>query len=134
MGKIGILLLTTLVSSLTWAAESAFDIKLELSIGGQKISSPRIITKDGETATVVQENIKQKHFIELVATEQTTSKGQPAVLMNFIIGKELVDGSRTVIASPRILTKLNETAQVTVGESNDSESVSISVVAARTNL
>jgi hypothetical protein len=42
---------------------------MDLSLNGKHVSSPQVVTKEGETTTVIQESNGQKIFMEVVATE-----------------------------------------------------------------
>ena len=117
------------VGSSAFAATNGYDLKMDLSLNGKHISSPRVIVKAGETATVTQKTDTEENFIEVVATEGSIQKHK-GILMNFVVGVIGKNGERTIKAKPQVLAKENEPAQITVGEKNGEE-VSLSVVANR---
>lgn len=117
------------VGSSAFAATNGYDLKMDLSLNGKHISSPRVIVKAGETATVTQKTDTEESFIEVVATEGSI-QNHKGILMNFVVGVIGKNGERTIKATPQVLAKENEPAQITVGEKNGEE-VSLSVVAKR---
>ncbi len=62
MGKF-MALICFLVSSSVLASTNAYDLKLELSMNGKHISSPRIITEEGKLASITQESDGKKMYI-----------------------------------------------------------------------
>jgi len=122
----------SLVSTTAIAAQQAYDLKMELSLNGQAVASPHIIVKEGKTATVIQKKNGKETFIEIVASEKQTEEYK-GILMKFKVGMVGANGQRTVLSEPQILTIENEKAQVTVGNNEHSEAVSLTVIASRTN-
>ncbi len=115
-----------------YAADKAYDLKFDLSSNGEKLSSPRLIVKEGETGTVTQDAKSGQTFIEVVATESKDHKN--AVLMKFVVGTVSADGKRTTVSRPQILAMENEVATMSVAEKGSKEVVSLSVVAKRTEV
>ena len=113
------------------ALEKAYDLQMELTIDGKHVSSPRVLVKPGETASVTQQSETDNSFIEVVATEGTL-QNHSGILMKFVVGTIDKDGKRTIVSHPEILAKENEPATITVGQKNGSpEELSLSVVAER---
>lgn len=133
MGKI-LLAMICLLSTSVFASEKAFDLKIEMSVDGKHVSSPRIVVKEGEKGTVIQESNGEKNFIEVVAKEGKAPNGVQGIHMAFVVGKIANDGSRTVVSQPQILSIPNEKAQITIGEKGKPEVLSLSVVANTTTL
>jgi len=122
--------LVALFSSSAFATSAGYEMKMELSIKGKHVSSSSLITIAGEKASITQRMEKSKNgtFIEVVATEdQGEGKG---ILMNFVVGTIDRDGNKTILASPSIIAKENEKAEVSVGD-NGKEEYALSVVASR---
>lgn len=117
------------IGSTAFASTHGYDLKMDLSLNGKHVSSPRLIVKAGETAYINQKTDTEESFIEVVATEGSIQKHQ-GILMNFIVGVIDQNGHRVIKAKPQILAKENEAAQITVGENNGDE-ISLSVVATR---
>lgn len=117
------------IGSSALASTNGYDLKMELSLNGKHISSPRVIVKAGETATVTQKTDTEESFIEVVATEGKV-QNHKGIMMNFVVGVIGKDGERTIKAKPQILAKENEPAQITIGGKNGDE-VSLSVIANR---
>lgn len=120
------------IGSSAFASTNGYDLKMDLSLNGKHISSPRVIVKAGETATITQKTDTEESFIEVVATEGSI-QNHKGILMNFVVGVIGKNGERTIKAKPQVLAKENEAAQITVGENNGDE-VSLSVVANRKSL
>jgi type II secretory pathway component GspD/PulD (secretin) len=107
----------------------AFDLEMNLTIDGQQISAPRIIAKEGEKETYIQETDGQKSIIEVVAKEETAPDGKAAINMAFTISRVSEDGTTTVISQPHILAAPNSEAQIEVGGNGRPQTISMKVVA-----
>lgn len=132
MGKL-LIAIFCLYSFSASASEKAFDLKLDLSIDGNAVSSPRMTVREGEKGTITQESNGQKRFVEVVAREEKTSAGKQAVHMTFAVGKIEKDGTRSVLSRPQVLSLMNEKAQIAVGEKGK-PTFSLTVVANKTTL
>ncbi|MGZ3746997.1 MAG: hypothetical protein ACXWRE_06510, partial [Pseudobdellovibrionaceae bacterium] len=84
--KLTISLLSLLMSTASLASEKAFELKMELSIKGKHVSSPRVIAKEGETTLITEEDEGKKTFIEVVATEDKIVRGKHSVLLKLVVG------------------------------------------------
>lgn len=115
-----------------FASTGGYDLKMDLSLNGKLVSSPRMIVKAGEKAMITQSNNSEESFIEVTAKEGPI-QNHKGILMNFVVGTVGKDGKRTVLSEPQILAKENEPAQITVDEANGSK-MSLSVVAKRKSL
>jgi ribosomal protein S4 len=110
-------------------AENGYDLKINLSLNGKHVASPRIIVKAGEKATITQRGYSQESFIEVVATENE-AKNVPGILMKFSVGYIQKNGERTIISQPQILTNENSLSTMTVGKIGE-EQLSLIVQAER---
>lgn len=130
--KIAIALLCFLVGPSAFAATTAYDLKVELSIDGQIVSKPRIVTKRGETATITQQDQNGDGYtIEVLADEGVVEKNK-GILMKFKVSRVAADGTTTLLATPQILTnKENEKATVSVGNEKEKGLLGLSVIAQR---
>lgn len=115
------------------ATTNGYDLKMDLSLNGKHISSPRVIVKESETATITQKTDTEETFIEVVAAEREI-QNHKGILMKFTVGTISKDGQRTIISKPQILANENEKAQITVGKSGGSVNLSLSVLAQRKSL
>ncbi len=113
-----------------FANPQVYDLKMELFINGKHISSPRIITRGNETASISQKTDTEESFIDVIATEGEID-GNKGILMNFVVGLIGKDGKRKILSNPRILTRENEKAEIKVGNNRDADAMSISVIAKR---
>lgn len=130
MKLLGLALL--MVGSSAFASTNGYDLKMDLSMNGKHVSSPRIIVKAGEKGTINQKTDTEESFIEVVATEGQVQNNK-GIMMNFTVGYIGKNGERTIVSKPQILAKENEPAQITVGEKDGTE-LSLSVVAKRKSL
>lgn len=121
-----------MVSGSAFAATAGYDLKMDLSMNGKLISSPRMIVKAGEMATINQKTESEESFVEVVATEGEVQNNK-GILMKFTVGYIGKNGERTVVAHPQILALENEKAQITVGEKKGTE-LSLSVIAKRKSM
>lgn len=130
MKLLGLALL--MVGSSAFASTNGYDLKMDLSMNGKHVSSPRIIVKAGEKGTINQKTDTEESFIEVVATEGQVQNNK-GIMMNFTVGYIGKNGERTIVSKPQILAKENEPALITVGEKDGTE-LSLSVVAKRKSL
>ncbi len=117
-----------LACSSAFASITSYDLKMDLSLNGKHVSSPRIIAKEGEIASIVQKSDDKETFIDVVTTKADTKN---AVLMKFTVGTIGKNGERTILARPQIIAKENETAKISQGETGGQELLSLSVTAKR---
>lgn len=121
-----------LVGSSAFATTNGYDLKMDLSMNGKRVSSPRIIVKAGEKGTINQKTGTEESFIEVVATEGQV-QNHKGIMMNFTVGYIGKNGERNIVSKPQILAKENEPALITVGEKDGTE-LSLSVVVKRKSL
>lgn len=114
------------------AKENAYDIKMEVALNGRVISSPRVVTKIGETATITEKNGFFENFFEVTATEGEI-ESRKGIRMKVVIGVVGADGRRNVISTPELLAYENEKAEIKVG-GLQKEELSLSVLAKRVSL
>ena len=131
MGKM--LIALSFFVGLSAFASNGYDLKMELSKNGKKVSSPRIRVLEGEAGSITQETSTGKTFIEVVAKEGEI-QNRKGILMIFTVGYIGKDGKRTIVYRPQILTEENKNAQITLGEEGGKETMSLSVVAQRKSL
>lgn len=114
-------------------ASNGYDLKMELSMNGKKVSSPRIVVREGETGSITQETAYEKTFIEVVAKEGSIQNNE-GILMNFVVKYVGQGGKRTIVLKPQVLAKENKPAQITMGEEDGKETISLSILAQRKSL
>jgi type II secretory pathway component GspD/PulD (secretin) len=120
-------------STASFAATNGYSMKMELSVKGKLVSSPRIVVKVGEFASVTQDSQGEKTFIEVVATE-VPGKKEPAIAMNFVVGTISASGEKTVLANPKIITLENNKAEISQGDQPGQKNLSLSVIVTRVAL
>lgn len=123
-----------LISSQAFATTNGYDLKMDLSLNGKKISSPRLYVKEGEVASIEQKNNTDSSYIEVKATESIVDK-KKRIKMNFTVG--IVDkfGQKVITSKSNVIAKENETVKVVLSENEDnSKHLSLSIVAKRKSL
>jgi hypothetical protein len=114
-------LLIAMISLNTFAANKYYDIGMDLSVGGKKIQTPRILAKDKVTETVIQ----GKNFFEVTATENPLDQ---TVKMDFVVGEFAEDGTRVILERPTIIAKENKRAEMIIKQNDGPEELKLSVV------
>lgn len=125
MKILGLMIFLTCSSAM---ATTSYDLKMELSLNGKHISSPRVIAREGETATIIQKSDDMETFIDVVTT---TYDAKNTVMMKFTVGTIGKNGERIILSSPKIISKENEVAKIFQGETGKPEQISLSVIAKR---
>ncbi|MFZ4403033.1 MAG: hypothetical protein ACOYOK_02930 [Pseudobdellovibrionaceae bacterium] len=121
------------IGSTALASAKGYDLKIDFSLNGKHISSPRLIVKAGEVASISQTTANQEGFFIDVTANESAVQSHKGILMKFVVGVIEKNGQRTIKAKPQILAKENEPAQITVGENNKDE-VALSVLVHRKSL
>ena len=124
---------STFIASAVLAAgptATGYALKMELSMNGKVVSTPRLVVRSGETGSITEESAARKTFIEVTATEGSVQK-RKGIMMNFVVGLVAKDGTRTVLSRPSILANENEKAEITVANKESGETVALSVIATR---
>ena len=129
--KYFIILATGLFCINAFAGTKSFDVKAQVSINGKLISSPHIITKPNELASISQKGDNNKQtLIELIASDYSTKDTKDGIMMKFTVSS-IDNGKKTVISKPQIIALPGEPAEILVGETGKADSVRVSVVATR---
>lgn len=120
---------TAAVASAAPGADTIYDIKIELSLGGKRVASPRIITRDGSRASVTETDTTtgESAFVEVVPT--ASSKNERGIFMTFIVGKIGKNGERIEVGRPQIIARENQRAEITVEDDKGGEELRLSVLA-----
>lgn len=126
--------LAALTSSFAFASKDAYELKVDLSIDGKLVSSPKIVTAVGETASIIQKGENSETFLEVVATEgEGAIKGRKAILMKFVIGR-IENGVRKILSTPQIVAAESSKAEMSIGHTGEKDNITVAVVAERTSL
>lgn len=128
--KLTALIFCFFIASSAFASTNGYDLKMEVSMNGKHVSSPRVITKEGETASITQDSNGNKMFVEVVATEKPTDN-KKAIHMNFVVGTISPTGEKKIEATPQIITMENEKATISVGNKKGKSDFSLTVIAKR---
>lgn len=114
------------------AATPGYDLTIDYAQNGQRVTSPRVQVKEGETATVIRKINGKESFIQVEAQESSMEDKQ-VIKMKLAVGTIDENGNRTILARPEILTDEKNPASVTI-EDEMGDEVSLSVVAKRKTL
>lgn len=128
-----ILVACLFMGSAVFASDSGYDLKVELSMNGKKPTQYQIIVKKGLKASIESQTPNDGNFIEVIANEGSI-QNHKGILMDFLVGSIDQNGKRTVVSTLQVLANENEKAQITVGNENGKEGLTLSVIATRKNL
>lgn len=113
------------------AGTNGYELKINLSLNGKFISSPVILVKEGELATVDQKDSKDSSYIEVKATESIVSD-KKRIKMHFTVGIIDNSGQKIVTSKNNIIVRENETTKITLNENEDnSKHLAMSIIAKR---
>jgi Flp pilus assembly secretin CpaC len=129
--KVSLVLFALFFGSISFAATKAFDVKAEVSLDGKPVSTPHIVTKPNELASVTQKAADNSEIqIEMIATDYTSKDTKDGIMMKFKVYRN-ADGNRTELSRPQIVALPGEEAQIIVGKTGKIPAVSVKVVATR---
>lgn len=107
------------------AAPQMYDIALKLKAHGKEIASPSVVVMEGETARITQHDEGGTTDWEVLAQSQANNQ----VMLSFKIGVTDKDGTQKILSQPRIMAMENERAEISVGDANGVERLSLQVIA-----
>ncbi len=115
------------------APPNGYDLKLKLTMNGKIISSPHILTKAGEPATITQQTETQNNFIEVTAIDESIL-GNDGIMMTFVVGTIDNEGQRTILSKPQVFAKENKKSEIMIEQGDTKDMLSLTVVAKRKTL
>ncbi len=119
-----------LACSSAFASTAIYEIKTDLFLNGKYAYSPRFVVKEGQTASFTGKsngyNDGKETFIDVIATKADV---KDAVMMKFTVGTIDKNGKRTILASPKMVAKENQEAQISQGEKSGRELLALTVTA-----
>ena len=122
------------VSSSAFASSLTYDLKIDLFQAGKLVGSLRLIVREGEPASITQEDHSKKQFIEVIVTEGRIQNHQ-GILIKFKVGTISPQGERTILAIPQILAREGQPAKITQSSTEPgAEDFALSVIVKRTTL
>lgn len=119
-----------IVSPLASTSTLKYEIAMDVFVGGKKVSSPRVITNIGETASITQTNGESGFGFE-VQSQESTFNGESMIHLKLQVDAIDAQGAKTVLAKPEILTLEGQEAEVTVGGKDEDRDLRIVVKARR---
>ena len=122
--RILIVIAALIFGTTTLASETQFDLDMKFSVDGKVISSPRVITIEGEMATIAVESEDGGTHFEIIASDnQIDNEGN--ILLKMKVSRILEDGSRKVISTPTIITRAGEEASVSTIEGDSTSTLKV---------
>ena len=109
-----------------------YQIRTEVYIDGKLISSPTIITREGETASIsqnAQNETENNLTVGMVATEQPTLSGKDGILLKLNV--EYKNGIHSGRFNSEVLTASGKQATVKPNSGTSSEGVELKITATR---
>ncbi len=110
-------ILSVLFASTAFAGKKVYDLKMNLFIDGRQVSSPHIVSREGEKAMLTQSGKNGGNFVEVVAMPVVLN-GKESIQMNFTVGTISAKGVRKILATPRLITGNNQTAEISQDNAN----------------
>lgn len=115
-------------SAFSQASPLRHSLKMELFLDNKLIASPQVRVIDGQATHITHDLNGEKRFIDVVAKEQSDTKGKKSLRLEFALGTIGIDGAKNTLSSPRMIVSYNKKATISVG-SNDGPTLSLSVLA-----
>lgn len=128
-----------MISTQAFSATPGYDLKMDLSLDGKLVSSPRLIVPEGVVGSIEstpkdKTAIFKTNYIEVKATEILVSD-KKRIKMNFTVGVIDKVGQKTVTSKSHVIARENEKVKITLSENEDnSKHMVLSVVAKRKSL
>jgi hypothetical protein len=130
MKILGMALLMTFGTA--FASANSYDLKMDLSINGKHISSPKIIVEEGKVATVTQKNDNgEELFVVVIATKKELKNNKEAVAIKFTSGMLDKNGKRSIQYETKIIALENQMAKINQGSVNGKDELALSIVATK---
>lgn len=122
--RILIFVVALVCGTTTLASETQFDLDMKFSVDGKLISSPRVITNEGELAIVeVGTEEGATHFEVLASDNQVDNEGN--ILLKLKVSRVLKDGTKKLISTPTIITRAGEEASISTVEGNQKSTLKV---------
>lgn len=132
-------LLLLMISTQAFSATAGYDLKIDLSLNGKHISSPRLHVEEGvvgsiETTSKDKSGYLESNYIEVKVSEILVSN-KKRIKMNFTVGIFDKTGLKVVTSKSNLIARENENVKITLSENEDStKHLVLSVVAKRKTL
>lgn len=111
----------------TLPEQPIYDLRLAINLNGNDMINPTVITKNGETATVIHEANGEKIVVEVAAID-ASEKAKNVVNLKFTLKRIDIHGNESVLGRPQISALINEEAMISTTE-NNGESYTVKVTA-----
>lgn len=108
-----------------------YRIQMNLSRGGDVVSSGKFLARNGEVIEIDPSHTNSNHRIEVTAIE-TTFNGESMIHLKLKVEGVEKNGERIIIAEPEILAHENQMAEVIVGNEEKNNELQVNIIAERT--
>ncbi len=99
----------------------SYDLKLDLSLAGKSVGSPRLIVKENEKASFITEDGKQKMTIEVIAQDASSKEVPNGIKLDFRINHIELANNKTIEIAPALIVKDNSPASITTNTDTGEE-------------
>ncbi|MFK8139042.1 MAG: hypothetical protein AB8E15_11830 [Bdellovibrionales bacterium] len=111
-----ILILAFSFCLISQAAPDSFNLKLNLSINDQTITSSRFNVEEGKTGLITKSAAEKSHYIEVTPKTILSDLGAEIIELNFEIGSLNPDGVKTILSTPVIRTENGKKASIELSD------------------
>ncbi|MEY4617498.1 MAG: hypothetical protein RJB66_2458 [Pseudomonadota bacterium] len=126
-----ILISMIMISPFASTGTLKYRIQMNLSRGGEVVSTGTFLARNGEAVEISQGNTNTNHIIEVTAIE-TTFNGESMIHLKLKVEGVEKNGERVVIAEPEILAHENQMAELVVGSQEKQNDLQVNIIAERT--
>lgn len=119
-----------LFSVTAFAKTQKFDLKVNLTVNGKKIASPKLIINEGQRGTISWQNDgeKEAHFLEVVA-KNDKDFGPDVIFLDLKLGHG--ETKKEIETEPEMLVKNNMPGHLTIIDGQSQETMELEVTAKR---
>lgn len=112
------------------AKTQKFDLKVNLTVNGKKIASPKLIVTEGKKGMIAWQNEgeKESHFIEVIA-KNDNDFGLDVIFLDLKLGHG--ESKKEIETEPEMLVKNNTPGTITIIDGQSQETMKLEVTAKR---
>lgn len=112
------------------AKPQKFDLKVNLTVNGKKIASPKLIINEGQKGMIAWQNEgdKESHFLEVIA-KNDKDFGPDVIFLDLKLGHG--ETKKEIETEPEMLVKNNAPGFITIIDGQTQETMKLEVTAKR---